>query len=81
MFFFPKKYDLGQVGRYRLDKQFNLNNSGNDSVLTHDDFLITLKYRLKKYSRKKFSKISSEKHLKSSSSNRACLPALGGPIR
>ena len=44
MFFFPKKYDLGQVGRYRLDKQFNLNNSGNDSVLTHDDFLITLKY-------------------------------------
>ena len=44
MFFFPKKYDLGQVGRYRLDKQFNLNNSENDSVLTHDDFLITLKY-------------------------------------
>ena len=44
MFFFPKKYDLGQVGRYRLDKQFNLDNSGNDSVLTHDDFLITLKF-------------------------------------
>ena len=44
MFFFPKKYDLGQVGRYRLDKQFNLNNSENDPVLTHDDFLITLKY-------------------------------------
>ena len=44
MFFFPKKYDLGQVGRYRLDKQFNLDNSGKDSVLTHDDFLITLKY-------------------------------------
>ncbi len=44
MFFFPKKYDLGQVGRYRLDKQFNLDNSSNDSVLTHDDFLITLKF-------------------------------------
>ena len=44
MFFFPKKYDLGQVGRYRLDKQFNLDNSGKDSVLTHDDFLITLKF-------------------------------------
>jgi len=44
MFFFPKKYDLGQVGRYRLDKQFNLDNSGKDSVLTLDDFLITLKY-------------------------------------
>ena len=24
MFFHPKKYDLGQVGRYRLDKQFDL---------------------------------------------------------
>ena len=44
MFFFPKKYDLGQVGRYRLDKQFNLDNSGKDSVLTLDDFLITLKF-------------------------------------
>ena len=44
MFFFPKKYDLGQVGRYRLDKQFNLDNSGKDPVLTHDDFLITLKF-------------------------------------
>ena len=44
MFFFPKKYDLGQVGRYRLDKQFNLDNSGKDAVLTHDDFLITLKF-------------------------------------
>ena len=44
MFFFPKKYDLGQVGRYRLDKQFNLDNTGKDAVLTHDDFLITLKF-------------------------------------
>jgi len=44
MFFFPKKYDLGQVGRYRLDKQFNLDNSDKDAVLTHDDFLITLKF-------------------------------------
>ena len=44
MFFFPKKYDLGQVGRYRLDKQFNLDNTDKDAVLTHDDFLITLKF-------------------------------------
>ena len=48
MFFFPKKYDLGQVGRYRLDKQFNLDNSGKDSVLTLDDFLITLKYLIQR---------------------------------
>ena len=44
MFFIPKKYELGQVGRYRLDKQFNLDNTGKDAVLTHDDFLITLKF-------------------------------------
>ena len=44
MFFSPKKYDLGQVGRYRLDKQFNLDNTDKDAVLTHDDFLITLKF-------------------------------------
>ena len=44
MFFSPKKYDLGLVGRYRLDKQFNLDNKGKDAVLTHDDFLITVKY-------------------------------------
>ena len=44
MFFFAKKYDLGQVGRYRLDKQFNLDNKDKDAVLTHDDFLITLKF-------------------------------------
>ena len=44
MFFFPKKYDLGQVGRYRLDKQFNLDNTDKDAVLTLDDFLITLKF-------------------------------------
>ena len=25
IFFSPKKYDLGQVGRYRLNQQFNLN--------------------------------------------------------
>ena len=44
MFFHPKKYDLGQVGRYRLDKQFNLNNKGKESVLTHDDFIVVIKY-------------------------------------
>ena len=44
MFFHPKKYDLGQVGRYRLDKQFDLNNKGKESVLTHDDFIVVIKY-------------------------------------
>ena len=39
MFFSPKKYDLGQVGRYRLNKQFNLNVNVEDTILTMEDIV------------------------------------------
>ena len=39
MFFSPKKYDLGQVGRYRLNQQFDLDIEVEDTVLTIDDIL------------------------------------------
>jgi len=39
MFFSPKKYDLGQVGRYRLNQQFGLNVDVEDTVLTIDDII------------------------------------------
>ena len=39
IFFSPKKYDLGQVGRYRLNQQFNLNVPVEDTVLTMDDII------------------------------------------
>ena len=39
IFFSPKKYDLGQVGRYRLNQQFNLKIPVEDTVLTMDDII------------------------------------------
>ena len=42
IFFSPKKYDLGQVGRYRLNQQFNLNVPIENTVLTMDDIIQVL---------------------------------------
>ena len=42
IFFSPKKYDLGQVGRYRLNQQFDLNVPVEDTVLTMDDIIQVL---------------------------------------
>ena len=44
MFFSTKKYDLGAVGRYRINKKFGLEASIEDSVLTVDDFIEVFKY-------------------------------------
>ena len=43
IFFSPKKYDLGQVGRYRLNQQFNLDVPVEDTVLTMEDIIQVLK--------------------------------------
>ena len=42
IFFSPKKYDLGQVGRYRLNQQFDLDIPVEDTVLTMDDIIKVL---------------------------------------
>ena len=42
IFFNPKKYDLGEVGRYRLNQQFNLEVPVQDTVLTMDDIIQVL---------------------------------------
>ena len=39
IFFNPKKYDLGEVGRYRLNQQFGLKIPVEDTVLTMDDII------------------------------------------
>lgn len=44
MFFSPKRYDLGKVGRYRLNKQFNLNIPLDHTVLTTDDLIMVLEF-------------------------------------
>ncbi len=44
LFFSPKKYDLGQVGRYRINKKFNLKVPLENTVLTKDDIVEIMKH-------------------------------------
>ena len=44
MFFSPKRYDLGKVGRYRLNKQFNLDVPLDHTVLTTDDMIKVIEF-------------------------------------
>ncbi|MGY8787213.1 MAG: DNA-directed RNA polymerase subunit beta [Fidelibacterota bacterium] len=44
IFFSPKKYDLGQVGRYRLNQQFNLKAPVEETVLTMDDIIQVINF-------------------------------------
>jgi DNA-directed RNA polymerase subunit beta len=46
LFFNPKRYDLGRVGRYRLNRKLNLDVSDDVTVLTNDDFVAIVKYLL-----------------------------------
>lgn len=43
IFFSPKRYDLGQVGRYRINKKFNLNVPLDNCVLTREDIIELMK--------------------------------------
>jgi DNA-directed RNA polymerase subunit beta len=43
LFFSPKKYDLGQVGRYRMNKKFNLNIPLDNTVIAPEDFVMIVK--------------------------------------
>ncbi len=46
MFFNPRRYNLGKVGRYKLNKKLNLDvpNNENNRVLTKDDIVGALSY-------------------------------------
>ena len=44
LFFSDKRYDLGDVGRYRLNKKFNLSTPIDTRVLTKDDITEIIKY-------------------------------------
>ena len=44
MFFSTKKYDLGAVGRYRINKKFDLDAPIDEPILTRDDFIEVFKY-------------------------------------
>jgi DNA-directed RNA polymerase subunit beta len=47
LFFSDKRYDLGEVGRYRINKKLNLNTSIDVKVLTKEDITEIIKYLIK----------------------------------
>ncbi len=44
LFFDPKKYDLGRVGRYKLNQKMGLNVSIDERIMTKEDFIAAMKY-------------------------------------
>ncbi|MCH8288638.1 MAG: DNA-directed RNA polymerase subunit beta [Candidatus Marinimicrobia bacterium] len=46
LFFSPAKYDLGIVGRYRINRRFNLSTPDDTTVLTREDIVAIIKHLL-----------------------------------
>src|SRR5207244_3165069 len=44
LFFHPKRYDLGRVGRYKINQRLKVNVSKDHTVLTEDDFIAIIRY-------------------------------------
>jgi len=44
LFFDPKRYDLGRVGRHKINQKLNLKVTDDERVLTKDDFVAAMKY-------------------------------------
>jgi DNA-directed RNA polymerase subunit beta len=49
MFFSTRRYDLGKVGRYKLNKKFGFEPPLEDFVLTKEDIIATMRFLLKVY--------------------------------
>jgi DNA-directed RNA polymerase subunit beta len=50
LFFDPKRYDLGRVGRYKINQKLGIKNETDSRILTKEDLVVATKYllRLKK---------------------------------
>src|SRR3989454_2510035 len=44
LFFDPKKYDLGRVGRYKINQKLGINVDPTERILTDEDFIAAMKY-------------------------------------
>jgi DNA-directed RNA polymerase subunit beta len=44
LFFNPKRYDLGRVGRYKINQRLKLKLDPNHTVLTEEDFVAIIRY-------------------------------------
>ena len=49
MFFSSRRYDLGRVGRYKLNKKFDQDEDIADMVLNRRDIVLTMKYLIRVY--------------------------------
>jgi DNA-directed RNA polymerase subunit beta len=49
LFFEPRRYDLGDVGRYKLNKRFDYPEDVDDRVLRNEDIVNTMKYLIEVY--------------------------------
>jgi DNA-directed RNA polymerase subunit beta len=49
MFFTSRRYDLGRVGRYKLNKKFDYENPSNSHLLTKEDITNTMKFLILVY--------------------------------
>jgi DNA-directed RNA polymerase subunit beta len=49
MFFTSRRYDLGRVGRYKLNKKFDFRPALEDFTLTKQDVIATMKFLIKVY--------------------------------
>jgi len=47
LFFSDKRYDLGEVGRYRINKKLNLDTSSDVRVLTKEDIILIIHHLIK----------------------------------
>jgi len=49
IFFEPRRYDLGEVGRYKLNKRFDYNEEIDERVLRKEDIINTMKHLVEVY--------------------------------
>ncbi|MBI3882228.1 MAG: DNA-directed RNA polymerase subunit beta, partial [Verrucomicrobia bacterium] len=47
LFFDPKRYDLGRVGRYKMNQKLGIKGDGDSRILTKEDLVAATKYLLK----------------------------------
>ncbi len=47
LFFSDKRYDLGEVGRYKINRKLNINQPLEKKVLTREDIILIIKYLVK----------------------------------
>lgn len=52
LFFSDKRYDLGEVGRYKINKKLSLQSDSNVRVLTNGDIIAIIKYLIDLYNSK-----------------------------